>query len=395
MFDLIIKDGLLIDPSQKINTKKDIAFYAGKVAAVQKNIEATPGKDARFVIDASNRVVTPGLIDIHTHLHQDALGLKPEALLNSGTTTALDAGTCGGLTFPLGFRSMANHSPLRIFAFLNISSLGLSERPELEDLTFADVDKAVRVCEENRDIIKGIKVRLTENALKRSKPLEALRLARKAADQAGLTLMVHGIRTNQRELLRGVGLSDVLAEMHKGDILTHTFARYSGILDDKGEAVTEIRDAAERGVILDVGHGAGSFSFEVARKALNEGIKPDTISTDLHRASYIGPVFDLPTTMSKLMHLGLPLYEVVQKVTEDPARILGVGDWLGTLKVGAAADAVISELENGQFTFMDSFGDKETGTKRFIPRVVIRGGEPYLAGSWDQAKWVYYRPTWI
>ncbi|MFQ6095784.1 MAG: amidohydrolase/deacetylase family metallohydrolase [Candidatus Bathyarchaeia archaeon] len=395
MFDIIVKDGLLIDPSQGIHSERDIAFYAGRVAAVEENMEATPGKDAKHIIDASNRIVTPGLIDIHVHVHQGALGLNPEALLNTGTTTALDAGTFGALTFPLGFRSMANSSTVRLYAFLNISSLGLSDRPELEDITYGDVDKAVRVCQENRDLIKGIKVRLTENALRKSNPLDALRLAREAADKAGLPLMVHGIRTNQTDLLKGVTLPDVLAEMKKGDILTHTFARYTGILGEDGEVIPALREAVKRGVIIDVGHGIGSFSFHVAKRALEQGVQPDTISSDLHKASYMGPVFDLPTTMSKFMHLGLSLDEVVRKVTETPAEALGLGDSLGTLKVGAVADAVIFELERGKFTFTDSFGVKETVNERLVPKVVIRGGEVYLAGTWSQVKWVYYRPTWV
>ena len=202
MFDLIIKDGLLIDPSQGIHAKRDVAFYAGKVAAVEECLEAEPGKNVKYILDASGRIVTPGLIDIHIHVHQEPLGLNSEALLNTGTTTALDAGTCGAITFPLGFRGVVNNSKVRLFAFLNISSLGLTDRPELEDLSFGDVDAAVRVCEENRDLIRGIKVRLTENALRRSSPLDALGLAREAADGADLPIMVHGIRTNQTELLK-------------------------------------------------------------------------------------------------------------------------------------------------------------------------------------------------
>lgn len=394
MFDLIIKDGLLVDPSQGIHAKRDLAFYAGRVAAVEEGLEAALGKDVKYVIDASGRIVTPGLVDVHVHVHQGVLGLNTEALLNTGTTTALDAGTCGALTFPLGFRSMVNHSKVRLYALLNISSLGLSDRPELEDLTYGDVDKAVRVCEENRDLIKGIKVRLTDHALKRSSPLDALRLAREAADQAGLPLMVHGIRTNQKDLLKGVTLPDVLAEMKGGDIFTHAFARYSGIIDGDGEVIPEFRDAVRRGVIVDVGHGVGSFSFQEARRALEQGVQPDTISTDLHRASYMGPAFDLPTTMSKYLLLGLSLDEVVRKTTETPAKVLGLADSVGTLKVGAVADAVIFELARGDFTYSDTVGVEETGKERLVPKVVIRGGDMYLAGTWSQVKGTYYSPDW-
>ncbi len=394
MFDLIIKDGLLIDPSQGIRAKRDVAFYAGKVAAVEESLEAEPGKNVKYIVDASGRIVTPGLVDIHIHVHQEPLGLNSEALLNTGTTTALDAGTCGAITFPLGFRGLANNSKVRLFAFLNISSMGLTDRPELEDLSFGDVDEAVRVCEENRDLIRGIKVRLTENALRRSSPLDALGLAMEAADGADLPIMVHGIRTNQTELLKGVKLRDVLDELREDDIFTHAFAGHSGIIDDDGVVVPEIRDAMGRGVIMDVGHGVGSFSFHEARRALEQGVQPDTISTDLHRASFMGPAFDLPTTMSKYMNMGLSLDEVVKKTTEVPSKILGVDEQVGTLKAGASADAVIFEMKKGDFLFRDTVGSVEKGNEMLEPVVVVRSGELYLAGTWRQVNGTFYSPDW-
>lgn len=394
MFDFVIKDGILVDPSQGINSKMDVGFYAGRITAVEKNIEAKPGKEAKFVIDASERIVTPGLIDLHVHLFQNPLGLRPEALITTGTTTAVDAGTIGTISFSSKIHSGSDCSLLRIYNFLNISALGITDRPELEDITYGNVDKTVHVCKENRALVKGIKVRLTKNALKTSNPRDAFRLAREAADDANVPLMVHATRTNEKSLFKELMLPDILKEMKRGDILTHMFAHYSGIVEDD-HIIPEVLEASKRGVVFDLGHGIGSFSFDVARKSLEQGVIPDTISTDLHRASYMGPAFDLPTTMSKLMHLGLSLDEVVQKATVNPARTLGINSSLGTLKIGSIADATIFELKKGEFVFTDTQGRKETGHLRLVPKAVFHAGDIGIAGTWSQVNWKAYKPKWV
>lgn len=211
--------------------------------------------------------------------------------------------------------------------------------------------------------------------------------------KAGLPMHVHGIRTDQKELLKGIQFRDVLAELRPGDIHTHTYARYSGIVDEEGRVVPEAQDAVDRGVILDVGHGSGSFHWQVAEKSLRAGVGPRTISTDLHAASYMGPAFDMATTMSKYMLMGCSIDQVVEMATIAPAKAVGIADHLGSLTVGAAADATIIDLEKGDVTLYDVFGNPRTADQLLTPRLIVSRGAVYLAGSWRQANWVW-PPRW-
>jgi len=253
---------------------------------------------------------------------------------------------------------------------LNISAAGMIYPGvgELEDIRYADVNKAIQVCEANKDVILGIKVRLTNNIVGENGPV-ALKRAREAADATGLAMMVHpNVST--------FPLKEILADMKSGDILTHTFHGGScGILDEKGKVLPEVKKAVERGVILDVGHGAGSFTFDVAEKALSQEILPDTISSDLHVYNINGPVFDLATTISKFLLLGLSLDDAIRKATATPAKVIGYEDVLGTLKVGAVADIAIFEVAEGDFTFVDCRGEERNGHQRLIPVKVIRAGK--------------------
>ena len=193
--------------------------------------------------------------------------------------------------------------------------------------------------------------------------------------------MVHGVQKEGGEW-RGMAPCDVLSRLRGGDILTHCFCARKGILNWD---VAEIRAAVGDGVRLDVGHGTGSFSFDVAERALDLGLPPTTISSDLHQMNYFGPTFDLPTTMSKFLLLGMSLEEVVEKVTAAPARLIGQGKDLGTLKPGAQADAVIFDLLDGEFGFEDAYGNTRRVRQKLAPRVVVRAGTAYLGGSWSEA----------
>jgi len=372
MFDLIIKGGRLIDPFVGIDGVRDIAIHGERVAALEQEIDAAQAAD---VIDAGGQVVTPGLIDLHVHVWWGVahLGIEPDPhCLRHGATTAYDAGSSGADTFP-GFKKyVIDVSATRIKAFLHISSQGQLSRDigELTDLRYADVKRAVRMCEDNREEIVGIKIRMSRD-LVGDNGVEALKRAREACDATGLPLMVH---PNASPL----SLKQILAEMRVGDIMTHCFhASDTGVLDGDRKVRREVHRALEDGIHFDVGHGAGSFSFEVAESALAQGLRPGTISSDLHRYNLHGPVYDLATTASKFLLLGWSLEEVIEKVTVAPARAMGMEGEIGTLKPGAWADVAIFDLRTGAFELMDAYGETRIGEQKLVPALTVRAGKTY------------------
>lgn len=365
-----MKNGIVIDPSTASQSRADIGVRNSVIEEVTKEISE---QEASLTIDAKGKMVLPGLVDLHVHVFEGVshYGINADQYcLKSGATTVLDAGSAGADTF-YGFRRyVIDVSETRIFAMLNISSMGMISPVvgELEEIRFADVQKAVRVCEKNRDVIMGIKVRLSKH-LVGNNGLLPLRKAKEASEATGRPVMVHVGDTPGP-------LGEILNEMRKGDVLTHCFTGLPhGILDSKGEVIAEARSAVERGVMLDVGHGQGSFSFEIARKAIQQGVEPKTISSDLHTYNINGPVFDLFTTASKFMHLGLPMNRVLEKITSIPATFLGLQDKVGTVRAGAFADLVLVELERGEFLFEDSYKNKETAKERMRPLMVMKGGK--------------------
>jgi dihydroorotase len=241
---------------------------------------------------------------------------------------------------------------------------------ELEDLRYASVPKAVAMIERHRDVILGVKVRLTRNQIVSAQAgMRPLYLAREAADAVHLPIMVHP------QEAWCASLDDILAVMRDGDILTHCFHGLShGILDGEGRVRRSVHEAVERGVIFDVGHGRGSFSWQVAERAMRQGVQPQTISSDLHAYNVNGPAFDLATTVSKFLHLGLPLEEALRKVTATPAATMGMAGRIGTLRAGAWGDAVAFELREGAFNLEDSHGEVRVGRQRLVPKIVVRGG---------------------
>ncbi len=294
MYDLIIQHGRLLDPSQRLDAPRDIAFRAGRVAAIAERLEPSSGSR---LLDATGKLVVPGLVDLHVHGFWGVshYGVEPDtAFLATGVTTALDAGSAGAHTFAGLRRFILETSQVRLRALLNISGLGMISEQigELADLRHADPALALKVVEANRDLILGIKVRLSAT-LGVEQDLEALALARQASEVAGLPLMVHANASRSP-------LPLVLRELRAGDILTHCYHGGShGILGDDGSVLSEVREAVARGVLLDVGHGQASFSFAVARAALAQGVVPDTISSDLHAHNIFGPVYDLDLAPKK------------------------------------------------------------------------------------------------
>jgi dihydroorotase len=243
------------------------------------------------------------------------------------------------------------------------------------DIRFARVDRALQTIEANRDVILGVKVRLTKHSLVSEEAgIRPLHLAREAADAAGLPIMVHP----QDAWVDS--LDDILAVMGKGDILTHCFHNMPcGIFGDNGKIRDSVHAAIERGVIFDVGHGAGSFSWEVVESAFEQGIHPTTISSDLHIYNVNGPVFDLATTASKFLHLGMSLEDTIAKVTSTPADVIHMPGQIGTLAPGAWGDAVVFRLESGEFPLVDSLGVERIGRQRLVPVTTVRGGAVYHA----------------
>lgn len=379
MYDVLIQGGTLIDPARGIHARRDVAFFGGKVAAVGENLLAA---EATRVVDASGKLVTPGLIDLHVHVYEGVshYGIDPDpTCLAHGATTVMDAGSAGADTF-LGFKKyVIEASATRIFAQLNISTMGMISEQigELEDLKWASVPRALETIEKHRDVILGVKVRLTrESLVGEAAGITPLYRAREAANAAGLPIMVHP---------QGAwcdSIDDILAVMGERDILTHCFhGSTHGILDENGKIRASVRRARERGVIFDVGHGQGSFVWAIVESALAQGFPPTTISSDLHAHNVHGPVFDLATTVSKFLHLGMPLDEALGLVTAVPARFLRMTDALGTLAVGAEGDAVVFDLEEGAFELVDARGESRIGRRRLVPRVVIKNGAVYPGGA--------------
>lgn len=374
-YELIIKNGTVIDPAQGIHARKDVAFSNGRVSAISDDI---PTSEAREVLDAEGCFVTPGLIDLHVHVFYGVshFGIEPDpTCLARGATTVVDAGSAGADTFP-GFRKyVIDVSDTRILAQLNISSQGMltQEIGELENPDYADVGKACRMIEQHRDIILGVKVRLTRETIvgARAKMLP-LHRAREAADAAGLPLMVHP----QDAWCESI--DDILALMGERDILTHCFHDMAcGILDENGRIRDAVHAAIERGVIFDVGHGAGSFSWDIVQKAMAQGVEPTTISSDLHIYNVEGPVYDLVNVVNKFLHLGMSLDDALAKVTSIPADTILMPGQVGTLAVDAWGDAVIFELREGEFQLVDANDQVRVSKQVLEPVVVVKSGQVY------------------
>jgi len=374
-YDIVVKNGLVIDPSQGIHEVMDVAVSNGVIVDVGRGINASC---SRHVIDASGMIVTPGLIDLHVHCcHGIAhLAVNPDlACLAKGSTTVLDAGSTGELNF-MGFRKyVIGKAETRIYALINIESQGMIEflQPNQRwadliagrDEMFINIDGTLDVIKRNRDVILGVKWA--------HHGIEGVKLAREAADRAGCFLMAENYL--QPETLKYMKEGDVITHLYRGlRVKTHT-----GLLDERGNVRSEFFDAVKRGVILDVGHGMLSFEWAVAEKGIAEGIKPDTISTDLHRGNYDGPVYDLPTTMSKFLHLGLSLEEVIEATTFKPAKVLGKEDVIGTLKPGACGDITVMKVEEGRFPLMDVVGEGRVCRRRLTVVKVIKDGEIVVA----------------
>jgi dihydroorotase len=368
-FDLVIQGGRVVDPSQKISAVRDIGIKGGAISEIGANLS----KSAARVLDATGKIVTPGLIDTHVHIY-DGVGFisipADDAGVAKGSTVVIDAGSAGATTFPAFRRLIASNARTRVYSLLNISLIGLANPMEVPDMSYIDVKACAETIEKNRDIILGVKVRMTAEIVGH-KDLEVLKLARQAADKAKVPMVLHLAQCFSP-------VKEIFALMRPGDVVTHTFREKNGILGEDGKVLPEARDLIARGVYLDIGHGGAHFSFDSAERILNQGIMPDTISTDLHtKIATIGPVFDLETTLSKFLCLGMSLDQVIERVTVNPARIYQFGETLGTLKPGAPADVAVFDLKEGDFEFVDSSNKTRRGKQRLMPYRSVRGGQVY------------------
>lgn len=375
---MLIKGGTVIDPAQGLHAVRDVAIAGGRIAALDNEIYE---ETAQTVIDADGYLVTPGLIDLHVHVWWGVSHYGVEAdptCLARGVTTVYDTGSAGADTFP-GFRKyVIDASTTRIKAFLHVSSQGLLSPGigELTDLRFADVDRAVRMCEAHKDAIVGVKIRMSKSLVGEN-GREALRRACEIRDATGLPLMVH---PNSSPLT----FDEMIAELSPGDIVTHCFHNsHTGVLDDSGAVRPAARRAAEDGILFDVGHGQGSFAFDVAEAAMSQGFLPDTISSDLHVYNLDGPVYDLVTTVSKFLFLGFTLDQALERVTAAPARAMGVLGEIGTLRVDANADLTILDLKAGSFEFADTRGGTRSANQKLETVSTIREGRLYAPSAFD------------
>ena len=363
-FDLVIRGGRVLDPAQRIDRVADVAIRAGKIVAIRPSIAAS---SAAEVIEAGGKLVTPGLIDIHCHVADKEL--TPAQCLATGVTSQIDGGSRGALNVD-ELVKIAQSSPNRVRILLNISGRGLADGAnELLDIEKANVAAARSAVERSRDWIVGIKARLSRSAAGKH-DLEAVRRARQVADPMKIPIMVHVGDT-------AAPLPDILAMLRPGDIVTHMYAPAPhGMLDDNGKVLPQVIQARRRGILFDFGNGrTAHWTWDVAERAMQQGFLPDTISSDITAAGLTDQVINLPNVMSKFLLLGMPIDQVIARVTVNAARAIPEFKSYGTLKTGAAADVTVLDLREGDVEFADNYGGKRMGRRRLVPYAVVMGGK--------------------
>ncbi len=360
-YDLVIKGGRVVDPSRKLDAVRDVAVAQGRIAAVEANISA-----AADTIDAHGKLVVPGLIDIHTHATRTQDG--PVLCLADGVTGLIDAGSQGADGIDKAI-AVAKAAPQQCRVLINIGRAGILSEGDTMDLNRADVAAARDAIGRNREMIVGIKARLSRDVAGQN-DYEVLRRAQEAASAFNLPVMIHMGQTISP-------LSKLLPLLKPGDIVTHMFAPPpNSIIDDSGHILPEVMAARKRGVLFDLGNGrTGHLRWDIAERVLKAGFLPDTFSTDWTPEGRTSQIIDFPNVMSKFLMLGMTLDQVIACATANASRAFPVFKDRGTLKVGAPADIAILELREGSFEFVDNFENKRTGRQRLFPSATILGGK--------------------
>jgi dihydroorotase len=373
-FDHLLTGGTVLNPATGLHQVMDVGIAAERVSAIQATL---PRHNAKQVLDVGGCYVTPGLIDFHVHSYWgvNPYGFNADPVcLAGGVTTAVDAGSSGPVNFP-GFKKLIHEqSRTRMLAFVALAQHGVLNDPgELENLKFADPEGAAQSVSDARHIGVGIKVRLHKKSVG-DNGREALRMAVRTGDACKAPVMVHIGNT-------GISMEEIVDSLRPGDVVTHCYTpQQPAIVDEKGRLRVAVRKAHERGVIFDVGHANGHFDFDLVRRAMDNGLLPDIISSDLHgRMGPDNPVVDMPTTMTKFLHLGLSLEQVVAACTINPAKVIGWQDRLGSLEVGREADIAVLELVPGPAKLRDCVGGEITTHQRIAARWTIRHGEVIAA----------------
>ena len=362
-YDLLIKGGRVIDPSLGLDGIRDVAIAGGKIVAVEADITG----DASQTIDARGKIVAPGLIDIHTHAGRSKEG--PALLLQDGVTGWVDAGSAGADNIDQ-IATVARTGPQVGRALVNIARTGvISPAGELHDMNAANVALAQGAIARHRDVVVGVKARLSENVAD-ANDLEALRRAQEAAAPFNLPVMIHIGQSYSP-------MRAILPLLKRGDIVTHMYAPApNGILDDKGRLFPDVAAARRRGVIFDFGNGTlDHFDWATVERATKQGFWPDTISTDWNVMSKTTGVVDFPNVMSKFIMFGMPLSQIIACATVNAARVFPSFDDRGTLNVGAPADVAILELRQGTFEFLDNYKGTRTGSQRLFPAGTVLAGK--------------------
>lgn len=372
--DLLIRGGEVIDPSQGLRGRRDLGIRWGRIVAVETDI---PAERALQSIDASGKLVLPGLVDMHAHVYPQgsALGLPADELVPyTATTTYVSAGDAGANNFSALKHYVIAQARARIFAFVNISSIGLAGIPvgETVNIDYADVEAAAKTVAQNAEICLGVKVRISRNVVG-TNALEPLKRAIAAAERAG-----GGARVMCHIGDAPGDLSALLELLRPGDILTHTYSGAGNNTVQNGKVLPAAMEAKRRGVVIDVGHGGGSFDYTIAEPAIAQGLTPDTIGSDIHALSGNTPGMPyLPWVMSKFLNLGFSLEQVIAMATINPARVIGRVDRLGTLQIGAPADVSILELVDQPVTFVDTRKNTRAGQRWLKPVQTVRAGVPF------------------
>ena len=387
MADLLLKGGEIIDPARDVRERADVAVSGGAVSAIGADIDPA---GAKRVVDVRGCVVVPGMIDLHTHVYEgvNENGINPDiAGVRSGVTTLVDAGSAGYCTFG-GFPAhIVPNAKTRIFCMLHISRVGLAYQPDTARREDIDVEETVSVINANKPLIQGVKIRAVGPGVGRM-GIEMVKLAKRAAVEAGVRLMVHiGDRTIVDRPDAPTLTRELLPLLDAGDIVTHLFSGNPGrILDADGKVIPQILDAQERGVFLDTAHGRQNFSFNVARAALDQGVRPLSISTDMTPPGRANTVHSMTEMLSRFMALGFSLADAIRMATANPAHALGMEDALGSLSVGGNADISVLKEETGDWLFRDTEGDTLRGDKALVPVATVKGGELF-APDWGPHPW--------